>query len=65
MFQDDWAGWAALTGSTDIQIVGDDLTVTNPKRIQVKISFKNLQLKLETIKVADIQSFILKHVTSL
>jgi enolase len=34
-FQDDWAGWAALTGSTEIQIVGDDLTVTNPKRIQV------------------------------
>ena len=33
--QDDWEGWTALTGSTDIQIVGDDLTVTNPKRIQV------------------------------
>jgi enolase len=32
-----------LTGSTDIQIVGDDLTVTNPKRIQVKISFSKIR----------------------
>lgn len=30
--QDDWEGWSTLTSSTDIQIVGDDLTVTNPKR---------------------------------
>lgn len=30
--QDDWEGWATLTSATDIQIVGDDLTVTNPKR---------------------------------
>jgi enolase len=31
--QDDWEGWKSLTSTTDIQIVGDDLTVTNPKRI--------------------------------
>merc|ERR1712212_298699 len=31
--QDDWAAWSKLTEETDIQIVGDDLTVTNPKRI--------------------------------
>uniref|UniRef100_A0A672H1P4 phosphopyruvate hydratase n=1 Tax=Salarias fasciatus TaxID=181472 RepID=A0A672H1P4_SALFA len=31
--QDDWAAWTNFTGSTDIQIVGDDLTVTNPTRI--------------------------------
>ena len=33
--QDDWAGYAALTEAVgkDIQIVGDDLLVTNPKRI--------------------------------
>jgi enolase len=33
--EDDWAGWAALTaalGST-VQIVGDDLFVTNPERL--------------------------------
>eukprot|EP00009_Paramoeba_aestuarina_P016194 CAMPEP_0201539452 /NCGR_PEP_ID=MMETSP0161_2-20130828/70412_1 /ASSEMBLY_ACC=CAM_ASM_000251 /TAXON_ID=180227 /ORGANISM="Neoparamoeba aestuarina, Strain SoJaBio B1-5/56/2" /LENGTH=482 /DNA_ID=CAMNT_0047946849 /DNA_START=74 /DNA_END=1522 /DNA_ORIENTATION=+ len=33
--QDDWDGYAALTEAVgkDIQIVGDDLLVTNPKRI--------------------------------
>merc|ERR1719444_136064 len=32
--QDDWESYAELTGSTEIQIVGDDLTVTNPIRIK-------------------------------
>jgi len=31
--QDDWPSWTALTQSLKIQIVGDDLTVTNPARI--------------------------------
>ncbi|HWH01162.1 MAG TPA: phosphopyruvate hydratase [Pilimelia sp.] len=33
--EDDWAGWAALTASLGdrLQIVGDDLFVTNPQRI--------------------------------
>jgi enolase len=33
--EDDWSGWAALTASIGerIQIVGDDLFVTNPQRI--------------------------------
>jgi enolase len=33
--EDDWSGWAALTSSVGerIQIVGDDLFVTNPERI--------------------------------
>jgi enolase len=33
--EDDWSGWAALTASVGerIQIVGDDLFVTNPERI--------------------------------
>jgi enolase len=33
--EDDWAGWSALTGQLGgrIQIVGDDLFVTNPTRI--------------------------------
>ena len=34
--QDDWAAWTSLTGKTSIQIVGDDLLVTNPKRIKVR-----------------------------
>ena len=38
--QDDWEGWTKLTGSTSIQIVGDDLTVTNPKRIQMAVDKK-------------------------
>mmetsp|Transcript_10826 Transcript_10826/g.14057 ORF Transcript_10826/g.14057 Transcript_10826/m.14057 type:complete len:469 (-) Transcript_10826:213-1619(-) len=31
--QDDWASWSAFTSSVDCQIVGDDLTVTNPAKI--------------------------------
>jgi enolase len=33
--EDDWEGWAALTGElgTKLQLVGDDLFVTNPKRL--------------------------------
>merc|ERR1711892_1260009 len=38
--QDDWAGYAKLTKETSIQIVGDDLLVTNPKRIQTAIEKK-------------------------
>jgi enolase len=38
--QDDWEAWTKLTGSTSIQIVGDDLTVTNPKRIQTAVEKK-------------------------
>merc|ERR1712183_1142988 len=38
--QDDWDAWSKLTGETDIQIVGDDLTVTNPKRIQTAVDKK-------------------------
>lgn len=32
--QDDWENWVQFQRETDIQLVGDDLTVTNPKRIQ-------------------------------
>ncbi|KAG0231318.1 hypothetical protein BGW42_000304 [Actinomortierella wolfii] len=38
--QDDWEAWTHLTGSTNIQIVGDDLTVTNPARIQTAVDKK-------------------------
>jgi len=38
--QDDWSNWTKMTGSTDIQIVGDDLTVTNPKRINMAVAKK-------------------------
>lgn len=38
--QDDWSAWASITAATNIQIVGDDLTVTNPKRIQTAVEKK-------------------------
>lgn len=38
--QDDWAAWSKFSASTDIQIVGDDLTVTNTERIQTAIDKK-------------------------
>ncbi|MDP9115688.1 MAG: phosphopyruvate hydratase [Actinomycetota bacterium] len=35
LFEDDWAGWVAMTGELDerVQLVGDDLFVTNPARL--------------------------------
>ncbi|KAF8945005.1 hypothetical protein BGZ47_003395 [Haplosporangium gracile] len=50
--QDDWPAWSHLTGATDIQIVGDDLTVTNPTRIRTAIDKKacnTLLLKVNQI----------------
>lgn len=38
--QDDWENWSKFHSETQIQLVGDDLTVTNPKRIQIAIEKK-------------------------
>jgi len=38
--QDDWAAYSKMTASMPIQIVGDDLLVTNPKRVQKGIDVK-------------------------
>ncbi|XP_059831275.1 enolase [Hypanus sabinus] len=38
--QDDWENWSKFTKDMTIQIVGDDLTVTNPKRIQTAVDKK-------------------------
>ncbi len=40
MAEDDWEGWSALTAALGerVQIVGDDLFVTNPKRLSDGIS---------------------------
>jgi len=40
--EDDWEGWSDLTGKlgSKIQIVGDDLTVTNVERLQKAIDLK-------------------------
>mgnify|MGYP001238749649 CR=1 FL=1 len=64
--QDDWEGWTLLTSvlGSRIQIVGDDLLVTNPKRVRRGIAEKtcnSLLVKLnqigtltETIEAVDI-----------
>ncbi|GAU38778.1 hypothetical protein TSUD_279310 [Trifolium subterraneum] len=38
--QDDWSSWSSLQSSVDIQLVGDDLLVTNPTRIAEAIQKK-------------------------
>lgn len=38
--QDDWAAWTKLHADINIQLVGDDLTVTNTERIQTAIEKK-------------------------
>jgi len=38
--QDDWENWAKFQASINIQQVGDDLTVTNPERIQMAVDRK-------------------------
>ena len=38
--QDDWESWSMFTAKTNVQIVGDDLLVTNPKRIKTAIEAK-------------------------
>ena len=42
MAEDDWKGWAALTAAIGdkVQLVGDDLFVTNPKRLKRGIEEK-------------------------
>jgi len=50
--QDDWSAWSKLTAKAGIQIVGDDLTVTNPTRVQTAIDSKacdTLLLKVNQI----------------
>ncbi|KAI0045672.1 enolase [Auriscalpium vulgare] len=50
--QDDWEAWSHFTSKATIQIVGDDLTVTNPLRIKTAIEKKacnGLLLKVNQI----------------
>jgi enolase len=52
--QDDWDNYAKLTDQVEVQIVGDDLLVTNPKRIQTAIEKKAVNALL--LKVNQIGS---------
>jgi enolase len=38
--QDDWDAWTKMNARVNIQLVGDDLLVTNPKRVQTGIDKK-------------------------
>merc|ERR1712038_216726 len=60
--QDDWEGWTKLTAETDIQIVGDDLTVTNPKRIQTAVDKKSCNaLLLKVNQIGSVSESIAAH----
>lgn len=50
--EDDWEAWSYFYKTSDFQIVGDDLTVTNPLRIKKAIDLKScnaLLLKVNQI----------------
>lgn len=50
--EDDWEAWSYFYKGSDFQIVGDDLTVTNPERIKIAIEKKccnSLLLKVNQI----------------
>merc|ERR1712071_310119 len=60
--QDDWAAWTELTANTNIQIVGDDLTVTNPKRIAMGVERKSCNcLLLKVNQIGTVTESIASH----
>ncbi|EDV57371.2 uncharacterized protein Dere_GG24579, isoform B [Drosophila erecta] len=60
--QDHWEAWSNLTGSTQIQIVGDDLTVTNPKRIATAVEKKACNcLLLKVNQIGTVTESIAAH----
>ncbi|KAK7066634.1 Enol-1p [Halocaridina rubra] len=60
--QDDWENWTKMTSGTNIQIVGDDLTVTNPKRIQTAVEKKACNcLLLKVNQIGSVTESIKAH----
>jgi len=60
--QDDWANWTRMTAATPIQIVGDDLTVTNPTRIQTAVDKKACNcLLLKVNQIGSVTESIRAH----
>jgi enolase len=60
--QDDWEAWAKLNSDSGIQIVGDDLTVTNPKRIQMAVDKKACNcLLLKVNQIGSVTESIKAH----
>ena len=60
--QDDWDNWSKMTAGTSIQIVGDDLTVTNPKRILTAVEKKSCNcLLLKVNQIGSVTESINAH----
>jgi len=60
--QDDWVNWTKMTAGTQIQIVGDDLTVTNPNRIQTAVDKKACNcLLLKVNQIGSVTESIRAH----
>lgn len=55
--QDDWNSWSSLQSSVDIQLVGDDLLVTNPKRIAEAIQKEACNALLLKASILNIKTF--------
>merc|ERR1711953_1203603 len=60
--QDDWEAYTKLTAETEIQIVGDDLLVTNPKRIATAVEKKACNaLLLKVNQIGTVSEAIKAH----
>lgn len=60
--QDDWEAWAKMVACTDIQVVADDLTVTNPKRIEMAIQRKAANcLLLKVNQIGSVTESVKSH----
>lgn len=60
--QDHWEAWTNITANTNIQIVGDDLTVTNPTRIQTAVDKKACNcLLLKVNQIGSVTESIRAH----
>eukprot|EP00915_Cephaloidophora_sp_WS-2016_P011166 GHVH01016467.1.p2 GENE.GHVH01016467.1~~GHVH01016467.1.p2 ORF type:complete len:453 (-),score=106.99 GHVH01016467.1:72-1430(-) len=60
--QDDWESWVKYTASVPHQVVGDDLTVTNPTRIQTAIEKKACNcLLLKVNQIGSVTESIAAH----
>lgn len=57
--QDDWENWSKFQASTSIQLVGDDLTVTNPKRIKTAVEKKACNCLLLKVRQLSYDSFLI------
>ncbi|XP_013774802.1 enolase [Limulus polyphemus] len=60
--QDHWDAWTSFQAAVQIQVVGDDLTVTNPKRIQMAVEKKSCNcLLLKVNQIGSVTEAIKAH----